>query len=56
MPNTALVRHYATRTGFNLNFEQQVGTDIGMFGRFIIDEVNPRRLTQRRRRGPNDAA
>jgi high affinity Mn2+ porin len=34
MPNTALVRHYATRTGFNLNFEQQVATDIGMFGRF----------------------
>ena len=33
-PNTALVRRYASRIGFNLNFEQQVVPNVGMFGRF----------------------
>jgi high affinity Mn2+ porin len=33
-PSTALVRRYASRIGFNLNFEQQVVPNVGMFGRF----------------------
>jgi high affinity Mn2+ porin len=33
-PSTALVRRYASRIGFNLNFEQQVMPNVGMFGRF----------------------
>jgi high affinity Mn2+ porin len=33
-PNTALVRHYASRIGFNVNFEQQVVPNVGAFGRF----------------------
>jgi high affinity Mn2+ porin len=33
-PDTALVRRYASRVGFNLNFEQQVVPNVGMFGRF----------------------
>ncbi len=32
--NTALVRRYASRIGFNVNFEQQVAPNIGAFGRF----------------------
>jgi high affinity Mn2+ porin len=33
-PSTALVRRYASRIGFNLNFEQQIMPNVGMFGRF----------------------
>jgi high affinity Mn2+ porin len=33
-PSTSDVRRYASRIGFNLNFEQQVVPNIGMFGRF----------------------
>jgi high affinity Mn2+ porin len=33
-PSTASVRRYASRIGFNLNFEQQVVPNVGMFGRF----------------------
>jgi high affinity Mn2+ porin len=32
--NTALVRRYQSRIGFNLNFEQQVVPNVGAFGRF----------------------
>jgi high affinity Mn2+ porin len=32
-PSTADVRHYASRIGFNLNFEQQVMPNVGAFGR-----------------------
>jgi high affinity Mn2+ porin len=33
-PSTGLVRRYASRPGLNLNVEQQIVTNIGMFGRF----------------------
>ncbi len=33
-PSTSQVRHYASRIGFNVNFEQQVVPNVGMFGRF----------------------
>jgi high affinity Mn2+ porin len=33
-PNTADVRHYNSRPGISLNFEQQLVPNIGLFGRF----------------------
>ena len=33
-PNTADVRRYASRPGLNLNAEQQIVPDVGIFGRF----------------------
>jgi len=33
-PNTADVRRYASRPGVNLNVEQQIVPDVGVFGRF----------------------
>ena len=33
-PNMAPVRRYASRIGFNLNFEQQIVANVGAFGRF----------------------
>jgi high affinity Mn2+ porin len=33
-PSTGLVRRYASRPGLNLNVEQQIVTNIGVFGRF----------------------
>jgi high affinity Mn2+ porin len=33
-PSTSLVRRYASRIGFNLNFEQQIVQNVGAFGRF----------------------
>jgi high affinity Mn2+ porin len=32
--STAQVRRYASRIGFNVNFEQQIVPNVGMFGRF----------------------
>jgi high affinity Mn2+ porin len=33
-PDMAAVRHYQSRIGFNVNFEQQVVPNVGAFGRF----------------------
>jgi high affinity Mn2+ porin len=32
-PDTALVRHYASRPGVGLNLEQQIVPNVGVFGR-----------------------
>ena len=34
IPTTTDVRTYRSRTGVNLNFEQQIRPDVGIFGRF----------------------
>ena len=38
VPNTALVRHYASRPGVTLNFEQEVTPDLGAFARIGFNE------------------
>jgi len=37
-PDTALVRNYATRPGFALNLEQQIGSDWGAFARVSAND------------------
>jgi high affinity Mn2+ porin len=37
-PNTALVRHMASRPGVALNFEQELATDLGAFTRISVND------------------
>jgi high affinity Mn2+ porin len=37
-PDTALVRHYASRPGVSLNLEQEIGADVGAFARLSIND------------------
>jgi len=47
VPNTADVRRYASRSGVNVNFEQQVVPDVGVFARagFAGGDVEPYEFT-----------
>jgi high affinity Mn2+ porin len=38
VPNTALVRRYASRPGVALNLEQELGADLGAFARLSVNE------------------
>jgi high affinity Mn2+ porin len=38
VPNTALVRHYASRPGMAMNVEQELGADLGAFARASVNE------------------
>ena len=47
LPNTADVRRYASRSGFNVNFEQQIVPNVGFFARagFAGGNVEPYEFT-----------
>ena len=38
MPDTALVRHYASRAGLALNIEQQIDDNLGLFLRASLND------------------
>jgi len=38
VPSTALVRRYASRPGLAMNFEQELGADLGAFARLSLNE------------------